>query len=89
MALALRPILLRMPTVLRVSGFRFHFYSDEGNEPPHIHVDAGDGECKFWLSPVALANSRGMKAVEIRKVERLVYEHQSFLWEHYRDFQSE
>jgi hypothetical protein len=40
-----------MPTVLRLLGFRFHFYSDEGTEPPHIHVDAGDSECKFWLSP--------------------------------------
>ena len=27
-----------MPTVLRIGPFRFHFYSDEGNEPPHIHV---------------------------------------------------
>ncbi len=64
-----------MPTVLRVSKYRFHFYSDEGSEPPHIHVDAGDCECKFWLSPVGLARNRGMNAVEIRKVERLVYEH--------------
>jgi len=23
--------------------FRFHFYSDEGNEPPHIHIAAPDG----------------------------------------------
>jgi len=30
-----------MPTVLRIEGFRFHFYSDEGNEPPHIHVEYG------------------------------------------------
>jgi len=36
-------------------GFRFHLYSDEGNEPSPIHVDSGDGECKFWLNPVALA----------------------------------
>ncbi|WP_414707529.1 DUF4160 domain-containing protein [Rhodoferax sp. UBA5149] len=28
-----------MPTVLRISGFRFHFYSDERMEPPHIHVE--------------------------------------------------
>ena len=70
-------------------GFRFHFYSDEGTEPPHIHVESGDGECKFWLSPVALARNRGMSAVDIRKVERLVYEHQTFLLEKYDDFQSE
>jgi hypothetical protein len=37
-----------MPTVLRVSGFRFFFYSMEGDEPPHIrfleawHVHFGD-----------------------------------------------
>jgi len=25
-------------TVRRIGSFRFHFYSDEGTEPPHIHV---------------------------------------------------
>jgi hypothetical protein len=44
-----------MPTVLRLLNWRFHFYSDEGSEPAHIHVDTGDGECKFWLAPVRLA----------------------------------
>jgi hypothetical protein len=44
-----------MPTVLRLLNWRFHFYSDEGQEPPHIHVRTPDGECKFWLSPVRLA----------------------------------
>ena len=78
-----------MPTILRISGFRFHFYSDEGNEPPHIHVEAGDGECKFWLYPVVLAKNRGMSVVDIRKVERLVFEHQPFLLEKYDDFQSQ
>ena len=28
-----------MPTVLRLDGYRFHFYSHEPNEPPHVHVD--------------------------------------------------
>jgi len=36
-----------MPTVLRVSGFRFFFYSLEGSEPPHIHVERGDSVAKF------------------------------------------
>lgn len=36
-----------MPTVLRIGPFRFHFYSDEGNKPPHIHVANSEGECKF------------------------------------------
>ena len=78
-----------MPTVLRVSGFRFHFYSDEGQEPPHIHVESGDGECKFWLVPVVLARSRGMSASDVRKIEQLVYQHQAFLLEKYDDFHAQ
>jgi len=78
-----------MPTVLKVFGFRFHFYSDEGTEPAHIHVESGNGECKFRLGPVALTRNRGMSAVDIRKVERLVYEHQDFLLEKYDEFQSQ
>lgn len=35
-----------MPTVLRIGGYRFHFYSHEPGEPPHIHIEYGDGECK-------------------------------------------
>ena len=33
-----------MPTVLYIRGWRFFFYSDEGNEPIHIHVQKGDSE---------------------------------------------
>ena len=78
-----------MPTVLRVLGFRFHFYSDEGNESAHIHVESGDGECKFWLSPITLARSQGMRPVDVRKIEQLVYEHQAFLLEKYHDFHAQ
>jgi len=27
-----------MPTILYVQGWRFHFYSNEGNEPMHVHA---------------------------------------------------
>jgi hypothetical protein len=47
-----------MPTLLRIEGFRFFFYSNEQDEPPHVHVEKGDGEAKFWLQPVALAYSQ-------------------------------
>ena len=42
-----------MPTILRIGPYRFHFYSDESEEPPHIHIRSGDGDCKFWLNPVS------------------------------------
>jgi hypothetical protein len=75
-----------MPTVLRIGRYRFHFYSDERREPPHIHVATPDGECKFWLEPVALAGTRGMRSAELRRVEGLVREHAVFLRERYDEF---
>ena len=40
-----------MPTVLLKEGFRFFFYSSEGNEPVHIHIAKGDAVGKVWLEP--------------------------------------
>lgn len=76
-----------MPTVMRIGSYRFHFYSDEGREPPHIHVRTPDGECKFWLEPIALASVRGVKLHEVRDIERLVFEHKTTLVSAYHEFQ--
>lgn len=75
-----------MPTVLRIEGFRFHFYSDENNEPPHIHIATSEGECKFWLDPIALAKNIGLKPTIIRQIEKLVFQHQIFLKDKYNEY---
>ena len=75
-----------MPTVLRIGQFRFHFYSDEISEPAHIHVRSADGECKFWLDPVRLANNRGIAPPQLRDIERLVWEHQQILSEKFHEY---
>jgi len=75
-----------MPTVLRIGPYRFHFYSNEGTEPSHIHVASQDGECKFWLEPIALAGNKGMKNHEIREIEKLVFQNQELLKEKYNEF---
>ena len=64
-----------MPTVLRVLGFRFFFYSLEGSEPPHIHVEYGDKVAKFWLEPVSIAESHGFRAHDLNRVRMLVIEY--------------
>ena len=40
-----------MPTVLFINGFRFFFYSNENDEPVHVHVKKGNAEGKIWLEP--------------------------------------
>ena len=64
-----------MPTVLRIEGYRFFFYSGENNEPPHIHVEFGDRLAKFWLEPVELASSKRFRAHELTLLRALVLEH--------------
>jgi hypothetical protein len=72
-----------MPTVLRIGAYRFHFYSDEKNEPPHTHVETADGECKFWLEPIRLARNKGLPPLTVRRIEKLVFENIKLLKEKY------
>lgn len=40
-----------MPVVLRINGCKFFFFSNEEEEPMHIHVEKGDENGKMWLYP--------------------------------------
>ena len=75
-----------MPTVLRIGSTRFFFYSNEGLEPPHIHIEQAGALAKFWLEPVSLAASSRFRGQELRQLEKQVAEHrQQFLraWHDY------
>ena len=61
-----------MPTVLRIDGNRFFFFSNEGDEPPHVHVETAESAAKFWLDPVALAKSYRYTSRELSTLRRLV-----------------
>jgi len=75
-----------MPTVLRVAGFRFFFFSNEGREPMHIHVEQAERHAKVWLSPIALAANVGFRSVELSELLRLVEQHQPLFEEKWREF---
>lgn len=76
----------RMPTVLRVGRFRFYFFSNEGQEPPHIHVQAAGDQAKFWLEPIRLAANYGFAARDLNEIERIIREHQSELLEAWNEY---
>ena len=70
-----------MPTVLKQLGFRFFFFSGEGSEPPHIHVEHGHKVAKYWLTPVQLARSDGFRSHELNRVRYLVNENREMFLE--------
>jgi len=63
-----------MPEVFRKYGFVFFFYANEGNEPMHIHVRKAGGFAKYWIEPVELEFSQGMKVAELKTAEELIME---------------
>lgn len=78
-----------MPIVLRIGGFKFLFYVNEGNprEPVHIHAKLGRDEAKFWLSPeVLMAYNRGLNVRDLNQVRRLVEANRDLFESAWNDF---
>ena len=84
--LAGRDMVSVVPTVLLAEGCRFFFFSNEGTEPPHIHVERGDGYAKFWLEPVELVDAVGMKTRELGRARLLVIQHRIDFREKWREY---
>jgi Domain of unknown function (DUF4160) len=75
-----------MPTLLRLNGFRFYFYSHEPNEPPHVHIDKGDATIKVWLEAVEVARGRGFRAHEIGGIVAMVAERRTAFLEAWHEY---
>ena len=54
-----------MPSALRVGPYRFFFYSADGADPSHVHVEREEKCAKFWLDPVRLETSGWFRRAEI------------------------
>jgi hypothetical protein len=63
------------PTILRIGGYRFFFFSRE--EPrAHVNVQHETGQAKFWLEPeVELAQNYSLGHHQLSLAFRLIKEH--------------
>ena len=64
-----------MPAVLIIGPYRFFFYSSDRSEPPHVHIERGSDEAKFWLDPVRLQFNSGFNRRELNRIKDLIQEH--------------
>jgi hypothetical protein len=74
-----------MPTVLRIEGFRFFFYSDEHN-PRHIHVEKGEAYARVLLETLEVTDTYKMSPKELKRVRRLVREYRNELMEAWNEY---
>ncbi len=79
-----------MPTVLMILGWRFSFYANEGNEPPHIHCRKGDADAKYWLVAetfeVIEAYAYNLSMDDRRAVRKIIFEHFDYIMEQWVAF---
>ena len=75
-----------MPTVLRVKGYQFYFYAEEGNEPVHIRVAKAGCDAKFWMSPVRLSVNHGFRPPDLREIAGIIEEHETLMLEKWNEF---
>ena len=74
---------------LRRGPYRFFFYASDRDEPRHVHVERDSRIAKFWLDPVTLDRSGGLRRADISRVRGLVEENRELLVEAWDDhFQS-
>ena len=78
-----------MPVVFRHRGYRFLFYSNEGDplEPTHIHVVKDGIDAKFWLWPeVEVAYNDGFDARTLRELLAMVQNRRNEIDRAWHDF---
>jgi hypothetical protein len=68
-----------MPTILFIAGWRFFFYSNEKDEPIHIHCKKAEKECKYWLDTenfdIEEAYIFNMNNKDKRQVKKIIFEY--------------
>lgn len=65
-----------MPTLLLLNGFRFFFYSNENNEPIHVHITKGDAYGKVWVEPeINIAYLIGFSGSEEKTIIEIITEY--------------
>ena len=78
-----------MPKVLEIDGYKFFFFSNEGNpiEPCHIHVRKGNGLAKFWVEPeVRIADAIGFTTKQLKFMEEAIRENRKLIKEAWNEF---
>ncbi len=79
-----------MPTVMLLKGWRFFFYSNENDEPIHIHCKRGDQEAKFWLLPdvfdIEEAFSYRLNGADRRFLREALFSHFDYLVNEWESF---
>lgn len=78
-----------MPKILEYQGYKFFFFSNEGNplEPMHIHIRKGGKLAKFWLEPeICLESSFDFNSSELSFIRNIVFQNKDLFRRKWYEF---
>ena len=80
-----------MPTILMILGWRVFFYSNEGDEPIHVHCQKGDAEAKYWIDVDGFeaieAYAYNLSPADKRTVRKIILQHFDYIVAEWNTFQ--
>jgi len=74
-----------VPTIFKINGYRFFFFSDE-HTPKHIHIEKADAYARIELDYLKVTDSYNLNSKELKKLLKLVEENKEKLqgaWNEY------
>jgi hypothetical protein len=74
-----------MPTVLVIKGYRFFFFSNERDEPVHIHIEKAEKYAKFWIEPLFVAVNYGFSGKELRVIGEIIEKNEVHIMEKWNE----
>lgn len=85
-----------MPTILMILGWRVFFYSNEENEPIHVHCQKGDAEAKYWIDvdrfEAIEAYAYNLSPADKRTVRKIIFQHFDYIvaeWDNFQETRNE
>ena len=75
-----------MPTVHEWDGYRVFFYSNEGREPPHVHVEYAECEAKVWLEPISIALNAGFARHQLTSILSEIRKEHNYLLNKWNEY---
>lgn len=77
-----------MPKCFRQDGYKFFFWSNEPDEPPHVHVSGEDGTVKLWVEPevsVVPGTKSGFNRSQVTDIMEIAIERRTEILEKWRE----
>ncbi len=82
-----------MPTVLVMFGWRVFFYSNEADEPAHVHCTKAECDAKYWLNTESFdilpAYEYNMSPADRRLIRKIIFNHFDYIMSEWQRVQRE